>query len=143
MMFSPVPRKFPDIKIVYSEGGINWVPAALERADRMYERHRYWSGGDDLLPSEVCRRNMWFCLIEEPYGLRIRHEIGVDRILWECDYPHSSCIWPGTQALATELFADVPTDEAEAIVFGNAAALFKWPVSRAGERGGAVAAGGS
>ena len=29
---------------------------------------------DDLLPSEVCRRNMWFCIIEEPFGLAVRHE---------------------------------------------------------------------
>ncbi len=126
MMYSPVPRKFPDIKIVYSEGGINWVPAALERADRMYTRHKFWSGTDDLLPSEVCRRNMWFCLIEEPYGLSVRHEIGVERILWECDYPHSSCIWPGTQRIVDELFDRVPDDETELITFRNAERLFNW-----------------
>jgi predicted TIM-barrel fold metal-dependent hydrolase len=126
MMYSPVPRKFPSIKIVYSEGGINWVPSALERADRMYARHRYWSGEDDVLPSEVCRRNMWFCLIEEPYGLRIRHEIGLDRILWECDYPHSSCIWPNTQQTVAELFAQVPDDEARQIGYRTAEELFGW-----------------
>jgi predicted TIM-barrel fold metal-dependent hydrolase len=126
MMYSPVPRKFPDIKIVYSEGGINWVPGALERADRMYKRHKYWSGTDDILPSDVCHRNMWFCLIEEPYGLRVRHDIGIDRILWECDYPHSSCVWPNTQKIVDELFADVPADEAEMITVRNAERLFNW-----------------
>jgi predicted TIM-barrel fold metal-dependent hydrolase len=126
MMYGPVPRKFPNIKIVYSEGGINWVPGALERADRMYKRHKYWSGTDDVLPSDVCRRNMWFCLIEEPYGLRVRHDIGIDRILWECDYPHSSCVWPNTQKIVEELFADVPADEAEMITVRNAERLFNW-----------------
>jgi predicted TIM-barrel fold metal-dependent hydrolase len=126
MMYSPVPRKFPDIKIVYSEGGINWVPSALERADRMYKRHQSWTGTDDLLPSEVCRRNMWFCLIEEPYGLRVRHEIGVDRILWECDYPHSSCVWPNTQQVVDELFSGVPDEEAEMITCRTAETLFNW-----------------
>ena len=131
-MYSPVPRKFPTIKIVFSEGGVNWVPGALERADRMYKRHRFWTGTDDLLPSEVCRRNMWFCLIEEPYGLRVRHEIGIERILWECDYPHSSCVWPGTQQIVDDLFQDVPEDEAELITSRNAEQLFDWkcaPVS--------------
>ncbi len=131
MMYSPVPRKFPDIKIVYSEGGINWVPGALERADRMYKRHKYWSGTDDVLPSDVCRRNMWFCLIEEPYGLRVRHDIGIDRILWECDYPHSSCVWPNTQKIVDELFADIPADEAEMITVRNAEYLFNWSCTRA------------
>ncbi len=126
MMYSPVPRKFPNIKIVYSEGGVNWVPGALERADRMYKRHKYWSGTDDLLPSEVCRKNMWFCLIDEPYGLRVRHDVGIERILWECDYPHSSCIWPGTQKVVDDLFHDVPDDETELITLRNAERLFNW-----------------
>jgi len=126
MMYSPVPRKFPNIKIVYSEGGVNWVPGALERADRMYKRHKYWSGTDDLLPSEICRKNMWFCLIDEPYGLRVRHDVGIERILWECDYPHSSCIWPGTQHVVEDLFQDVPDDETELITLRNAERLFNW-----------------
>ncbi|MGO8860754.1 MAG: amidohydrolase family protein [Acidimicrobiales bacterium] len=129
MMYGPVPRKFPDIKIVYSEGGINWVPSALERADRMYKRHQAWTGTDDVLPSEVCRKNMWFCLIEEPYGLRVRHEIGIDRILWECDYPHSSCVWPNTQQIVDELFAPLPDDEAEMIAFRTAEQVFNWKCS--------------
>jgi predicted TIM-barrel fold metal-dependent hydrolase len=129
MMFSPVPRKFPQIKLVYSEGGISWVPAALQRADRMYDRHRFWSTVDDLLPSEVCRRNMWFCVIDEPYGIRIRHEVGIDRILWECDYPHSSCIWPDTQNIVNEIWEGVPDQEVRKMAYENAEKLFNWPTA--------------
>jgi predicted TIM-barrel fold metal-dependent hydrolase len=72
---------------------------------------------------------MWFCLIEEPYGLRVRHEIGIDRILWECDYPHSSCVWPNTQQIVDELFAPLPDDEAEMIAFRTAEQVFNWKCS--------------
>lgn len=129
MMYGNVCRKFPDIKIVYSEGGIGWVPAAVERADRMYQRHRTWDGEidpSDLLPSEICKRNMWFCMIDEEFGIGVRDLIGVDRIFWESDYPHSSCIWPGTQALVDELFEGVPEDEARQITYENAERIFKW-----------------
>jgi predicted TIM-barrel fold metal-dependent hydrolase len=85
-----------------------------------------WSGDDDLLPSEVLRRNMWFCMIDEPYGLRVRHEIGIDRIMWECDYPHSSCVWPDTQASVDGLLGTIPDDEAELIAFRNAEHVFSW-----------------
>lgn len=27
-------------------------------------------------------------------SLKLRHEIGIDIIAWECDYPHSDCFWP-------------------------------------------------
>ncbi len=129
MMYGNVCRKFPNIKIVYSEGGIGWVGAAVERADRMYQRHVSWDGSidrDDLLPSEICRRNMWFCMIDEEFGLANRHAIGVDRIFWESDYPHSSCIWPGTQKIVDDLFVDVPEDEFRKITYENADKLFKW-----------------
>ena len=133
LMMSPVPRKFPDIKLVFSEGGIGWIPAALERADRQFLRHRLWADmADNPLPSEVFRRNMWVCMIEEPIGITFREHIGVDRILWECDYPHADTPWPYSQKQVAEEFADVPRDEVEAITHGNAEALFRWPLDRSG-----------
>ncbi len=67
--------------------------------------------------------------VEEPYGLRVRHEIGIDRILWECDYPHSSCVWPGTQKIVEDLFSGVPDDEVELITRRSAEKLFHWNCS--------------
>lgn len=26
--------------------------------------------------------------------MKLRHEIGIDNIAWECDYPHSDSMWP-------------------------------------------------
>jgi predicted TIM-barrel fold metal-dependent hydrolase len=126
LAMSPVPRKFPDVKIVFSEGGIGWVPAAVERADREWLRHKYWTHSDDMLPSEVFRRNFWFCMIEEPVGLQFREYIGVDRILWECDYPHVDTTWPWSQKAVEDLLGPLPEDERQAIAHGNAERLFRW-----------------
>jgi predicted TIM-barrel fold metal-dependent hydrolase len=127
MAFGPVPRKFPGIKLVYSEGGIGWIPIALERADSRFEMHHGWSGTDDLLPSEVFARNMWFCMMpEEAFGLEQRSRIGVDRILWELDYPHANCPWPGTQGTANALRQSVSNDEFDRITCRNAEGLFNW-----------------
>ena len=110
MMVSPIPRKFPDIKLVWSEGGIGWITAAIERADRQWERHQYWTHvpDADVLPSEVARRNMWFCMIEEPVGLTYRHDFTVDHIVCESDYPHSDTTFPSTQDALKGLFEGVP-----------------------------------
>ena len=35
------------------------------------------------------------CFISDPIGVKNRHEIGVDNICWEMDYPHSDSMWPG------------------------------------------------
>ena len=37
VLWSPIPRRHPRIKIALSEGGIGWVPYFLERADFTYD----------------------------------------------------------------------------------------------------------
>ena len=52
LVWSPVLRKFPDLKVALSEGGIGWIPYFLERIDYNYDRHHLWTGQDfgDELP---------------------------------------------------------------------------------------------
>lgn len=123
---SPVPRKFPNIKLAMSEGGIGWVPSALERADRQFLKHRLHQGMDDLLPSEVWKRNIWGCMIDEPIGIGYRHQVGIDKIMWECDYPHCDSTWPESQKLVDELMHGIPEEEIAAMTHGNAEKLFRW-----------------
>ena len=132
MMVSPIPRRFPNIKLVWSEGGIGWIPAALERADRQWERHGYWTHieNSEILPSDVAKRNMWFCMIEEPIGFKYRYDFTVDRILWESDYPHADTPFPKTQAAAKAVFWDTPQAEIDKVTHGNAEELFKFPLSQ-------------
>jgi predicted TIM-barrel fold metal-dependent hydrolase len=131
MMVSPIPRRFPNIKLVWSEGGIGWITAAIERADRQWERHKYWTHIPDagVLPSEVAKRNMWFCMIEEPIGLRYRYDFTVDHIVWESDYPHADTPFPHTQAACRALFEGVPEEEIEMMTHRNAEALFDFSIS--------------
>jgi predicted TIM-barrel fold metal-dependent hydrolase len=65
-------------------------------------------------------------MIEEPIGLKYRSDIGVDKILWESDYPHADTTFPLTQEGAKIVFDGVPDDEVEQITHKNASALFKW-----------------
>ena len=80
LMMSPVCRKFPGLKFVFAEGGVGWAANALERADRMWEKHRRYEGMGGMLPSEVFRNNMYLCTLDEPVGLKCRDEIGIDHI---------------------------------------------------------------
>ena len=90
-------KKFPEIKIALSEGGTGWIPYFLERLDRTYEMHATWTAQDfgGKLPSEVFREHFLTCFISDPLGVQLRHDIGIDNICWECDYPHSDSMWPG------------------------------------------------
>jgi predicted TIM-barrel fold metal-dependent hydrolase len=126
LLLSEIPHRFPTIKFAMSEGGIGWVPFVLERADRTWEKHRYWAKLADLPPSEVFRRNFWVCFIDERLGVEARHHIGVDRILWECDYPHADTPWPYSQRDVSQALKGLPDDDVAAMTHGNAERLFRW-----------------
>lgn len=96
LLWSQPVKDFPDLKIALSEGGTGWIPYFLERVDRTFEMHAAWTLQDfgGKLPSEVFREHFLTCFISDPMGVKLRHEIGIDNIAWECDYPHSDSMWP-------------------------------------------------
>jgi hypothetical protein len=90
-----------------------------------------WTGcwkGIDLLPSEVLRRNFWFCTIDEPLGLQaVAATIGVDHVSLEVDYPHADSSWPATQEVLRHCGTGLTRPQLEAVAFANACELFDHP----------------
>ncbi len=131
-VWSGVPLRFPNLAVAFSEGGMGWVPMLLDRLD--YVLHHSGSGTEqnhwpsDLLPSQVLKRNFWFCTIDDPSVVELRHHIGVDHIMVESDYPHADSTWPDTQAVLAASMGHVPEDELRRMAAGNAAALFRHPL---------------
>jgi predicted TIM-barrel fold metal-dependent hydrolase len=128
LLWSRVLKSFPDIRIALSEGGTGWIPYFLDRIDRTYDMHRGWTGQDfgDQLPSDVFRQHFLTCFISDPVGIQLRHQIGIDNIAWECDYPHSDSSWPNAPEELAQVAADVPDDELEKISWGNASRWFSF-----------------
>jgi predicted TIM-barrel fold metal-dependent hydrolase len=124
LLFSRVFHEFPRLKVSLSEGGIGWIPFLLERMDMVFDRHSAHAVlYRDALPSELFRRHIWGCFIDEKKGIEDRYEIGVDRILYECDYPHSDSLWPNSRNHLVDVMKDVPDDEVRQIVQANAEKL--------------------
>jgi predicted TIM-barrel fold metal-dependent hydrolase len=130
-LYAGIPVRFPELRIAMSEGGIGWVPMLLDRVDYS-QRHgvdRPYFGGED--PVELVRRTFWFTTFSDGRSLGLRHEIGVDRIMVETDYPHSDSSWPDTQALLATQLQGVPDDEAERLTWRNAVELYRHPFGAA------------
>ena len=124
LLWSKPVKDYPDLKIALSEGGTGWIPYFLERADRTYEMHSTWTHQDfgGKLPSEVFREHFLTCFISDPLGIKLRHEIGIDNISWEADYPHSDSMWPGAPEELGAVFAaeHVSDDDIDKMTYQNA-----------------------
>ena len=82
----------------------------------------YWTGNEfgGRLPSEVFREHFLTCFIVDAVGVELRHQIGVDNICWELDYPHGDSEWPRPGEVFLEAAAGVPDDEIAKMSHENA-----------------------
>ena len=129
LLWGPAMRTYPNLKFAFSEGGIGWIPFYLDRCDRHYTNQR-WLRRDfgGKLPSEVFREHSLACYVTDKTSLKLRHEIGIDIIAWECDYPHSDCFWPDApEKVLAELDAAGADDaDIDKITWANARRFFSW-----------------
>jgi predicted TIM-barrel fold metal-dependent hydrolase len=128
LIWSPVLRKFPNLQIALSEGGIGWIPYFLERIDYQYDKHRAWLGNDfgDKLPSQVFNEHIITCFIDDAFGVANRDWMNLDKITWECDYPHSDSTWPNAPELAWKYLSGLPEADINKITHENAIRLFSF-----------------
>ena len=82
LVWSPMFRKFPALRVALSEGGVGWIPYFLERLDYVYRHHHAWTNQDfgDKLPSQVFNENILTCFIDDAAGMEVRHHLNLDTI---------------------------------------------------------------
>ena len=118
--------RYPKLKLAYAESQMGWVPYILERIDDVWEDNQGWAQTKHIPepPSTYFHRNMWMCLFKDQTGIDNHDRIGIDRITFETDYPHSDSTWPDSRAVAAELLDGLTDEEIYRIVRGNAIDLF-------------------
>lgn len=140
LVFSGVPERHPTIKIVFSESGAGWIPGHLTILDNLYVNGR---GGNGLLsflapamsalslkPSEYFERNFFVgASLFLPSEAQRRHEIGVDKIMWGVDYPHSEGTFPFSREAMSCTFADIDPVEVDLMLGRTAAKIFNFDYS--------------
>jgi predicted TIM-barrel fold metal-dependent hydrolase len=125
LIFSGLPVRYPDLRLVSVEGGIGWVPYFLERMDWIYTRHRFWTQSKLLeLPSHYFKRQMYATFIVDGAGIDALKQIGVGNVMWESDYPHSDTTWPNSRRYIEEQMGSLSEPERHQVVAGNAVRLY-------------------
>jgi predicted TIM-barrel fold metal-dependent hydrolase len=125
-LFSGVLHRFPNLKLLYAEAQIGWIPYVLERTDDVWHTHRGWAHGQDNcpeLPSTYYYRQVYSCFFKDPVGVSVLDRVGVDNVLFETDYPHQDGTWPQSREAAALQFGHLPQDQIDKIARGNAIKL--------------------
>jgi predicted TIM-barrel fold metal-dependent hydrolase len=128
-LYSGIPSRFPELKLVLSDGGIGWVPMLLDRLDYLqaYPRSRDWKD-TELTRSEVLQRNFWFATFYDPSMWSLIDRIGADRVMLETDYPHPDTIWPHVQSTLHDQLKSLTPDQVEKVTCQNASLLYRHPL---------------
>jgi predicted TIM-barrel fold metal-dependent hydrolase len=114
------------VKVALSEGGAGWVPYLVERMDYTWERTRI-DVNKSIAPSELFRRHFWTCFISDDFALRNYQAVGVERLMWEGDYPHNDSQWPYSREVLEKTMINVPDEDVHKIVELNARELYNFP----------------
>jgi predicted TIM-barrel fold metal-dependent hydrolase len=124
-VYSRTLERFPSLKLAYAESQVGWMPFQYERMDGVWHES---VGEVDLPhpPSTYVRGRVFGCIFDDLHGLRCRDEVGMEHILFECDFPHSNGSWPDSRRRAWELSSKAGLDAGEVyqLVRGNAIAVY-------------------
>jgi predicted TIM-barrel fold metal-dependent hydrolase len=130
-------ERHPDMQLVFTEQGTAWIPDELARLDGFFARMSQSNGSQEqvwgeavmktlsLRPSEYWARQCHVgASFIRPIELGVRHQVGVDRIMWGSDYPHKEASTPYSREAIALSFAGIPRDEVEMMLSKNAAKLY-------------------
>ncbi|RYD92835.1 MAG: amidohydrolase, partial [Sphingomonadales bacterium] len=127
IIFGGVFDRHPDLKVVFAEGGISWIMAALQDAEMVYDSY----GNGDLLdpiehrPTHYWQNNCYATFQNDLLGLRNLDHIGADNVMWSNDYPHSEGGFGYGPASIQAVIDATSPEQARRIVGGTAIDLYK------------------
>lgn len=120
MIFQGVPQKFPDLKHIFIEQGITWLPWMQGRMDKNYERRKHKLEWLDAAPSEYLHESFYFTTqpMEEVAGMQRLKQIfdmidAKNMLMYTSDFPHFDFDYPSVLTIPGV------EEETERAIFGE------------------------
>jgi predicted TIM-barrel fold metal-dependent hydrolase len=145
MVFGGVFDRHPGLRFVVTESGVEWIPELLRRMDIAFTGGRPTqkftehlelqpSMSGDRSPSQIWNEQCWAGASFMPKAeTDMRHEIGVERLMWGSDYPHIEGTWPHTAEWLKSAFSGVRESEIRCMLGTNAVECYGFDAQRLAE----------
>ncbi len=126
MIFTGVFDRFPELHVAWIEIGVGWLPHFIEMLDDKFWRNRVVGRAPDRRAAVVllAPQQQRATFITDRSGIELRERVGVDTIMWSSDYPHHGNDWPYSRKVIEDTMGNIPADERDRMIGGNAVRIF-------------------
>lgn len=126
LIFSGMFDRFPDLTVVFAEGGISWAADACYSLDKVCRA--YYSLIKPKLehpPSHYWKKNCKATFMDDPVGIQCMNWLGADNCMWSIDYPHPESTYGHSGDVAKSVYDALGPEDAAKVLGGNAAQLYR------------------
>jgi predicted TIM-barrel fold metal-dependent hydrolase len=123
LMGAAVFERFPNIRVVFGESGIGWIPYVIDRMDFEY-KDQYQDLKLKKLPSEYWRNQCRATFQYDRVGTKLIEDMGVETLMWGSDFPHPDGVWPESKKYIDEQFAHLPAEVTYKMTCENAGKFY-------------------
>ncbi len=125
-MVSGILDTYPELKIGLIESGSGWVPFWLEGMEHQLDEFRTQENRKlKLRPKEYFKKHFWVSFWFEDFAPKHMLEaIGVDKVMFETDYPHPTSLYPGVQDKLVEVLGGHDYATRKRVLESNASELY-------------------
>jgi predicted TIM-barrel fold metal-dependent hydrolase len=144
LIFAGVFERHPRLRFVLTEQGTGWIPGGLRTLDWFYDRMTTEGAAEQMFGGAACaalslRPSEYFarsCYVGasfmRPAEAEMRHDVGVERLMWGQDYPHSEGTYPYSREALRASFAAIDDDERRRLLAGTAAEVYGFDLDALG-----------
>jgi predicted TIM-barrel fold metal-dependent hydrolase len=122
--------KHPKLKLGLIESGMGWVPFAIEALEHQFDE--MLASKRNILtrrPWEYFRDHFWVTFWFEKVGPKLLIEtLGVDKVMFETDFPHPTSLYPGVQEHLVDVLGGYDFATKKKILQDNAVKLYNLPI---------------
>jgi predicted TIM-barrel fold metal-dependent hydrolase len=119
-IFGGILDRHPGLQVGWFEGGINWVPSALQDAEHIAASFQHLADLEvEHGPTYYWDTHMCASFMVDRLGLALLARIGVDKVMWSTDFPHNESTYGYSNESLMEVVGAVGPEAAVAIVNGN------------------------
>jgi len=112
--------RHPGLQIGWFEGGINWVPSAIQDAQHIAASFHHLANLQIKHdPQHYWDNHMCASFMVDPLGLELVDRIGTDRVMWSTDFPHNESTFGYSNESLAAVVDAVGAETATAIVSTN------------------------